>query len=346
MWIRRGVGVAIEVVEQRIAAATLSEAAAQLRELRPQGRAFVCGTFDPQHSAAQAVVLLGPERALDVASVTKAPSPSHVAAEHYREYTGKIQQATAKISATELEKVVLARALTLQAPATIDPTQVVACLAQAYPTCWTFYLDGLVGASPELLVRVQDGLVTSRVLAGTIRRAPGSEAKLASWLAGDDKNLREHEFARDSVAAALRPFCTAMNVPESPSVLHLPNVLHLASEITGALKPGFSALDLAIALHPSAAVCGTPTELARQTIAELEGLDRGHYAAPIGWVDAQGNGELAIALRCGQIHPDDPSRITLYAGAGIVADSDAAEEYAETESKLLPMLHALGYTHE
>ncbi|MDR1431339.1 MAG: isochorismate synthase [Propionibacteriaceae bacterium] len=243
-----------------------------------------------------------------------------------------------------LTKVVLARALRIQTSAPIDPRWLVRKLAENYPTCWTYCHDGLVGATPELLVRRERGLVTSRVLAGTIRRNGGEELdlKLAHSLARSSKNLVEHELAVESVADALAKHSWSMNVPERPFVLELPNVLHLASDVTASVHDDASALRVAGALHPSAAVCGTPTGLARATIAELEHLDRGRYSGPVGWIDSAGDGEFGIGLRCGQIDAADPSSIRIYAGCGIVAESDPAEEYAETEAKLIPMLQTLG----
>jgi len=239
-------------------------------------------------------------------------------------------------------KVVLARAVDVRAPEPISPWRLVRELAAKYPTCWTFHLDGLVGASPEMLVRRDHGLAMSRVLAGTIRRAGELDHILAQTLTESSKNLVEHELAVASVASTLARYCVAMNVPDAPSVLQLPNVLHLASEVTGIVRNGASALELAIALHPTAAVCGTPTDLARTTIASLEHFDRGRFAGPVGWQDAAGDGEFAIALRCGQIDPADHHAIRLYAGCGIVDGSDPAEEYEETRAKLVPMLDALG----
>jgi menaquinone-specific isochorismate synthase len=130
-------------------------------------------------------------------------------------------------------------------------------------------------------------------------------------------------------------------VPEAPYVLQLPNVLHLATDVTGVVENGASSLALAAALHPSAAVCGTPTEQARALIGELEHLDRERYAGPVGWIDASGDGEWAIALRCGLISQTDPQQIRLFAGCGIVAGSDPAAELAESRAKLVPMRDAL-----
>lgn len=188
------------------------------------------------------------------------------------------------------------------------------------------------------------GLITSRVLAGTISVEPERTDALrkAAELARSEKDIAEHEFAVKSVAEALAPFCPAMNVPETPSVLPLPNVLHLATDITGVATPEVSSLALAGALHPSAAVCGTPTHLALDLINELEGLDRGRYAGPVGWMDLQGDGEWVIALRGGQVLPESPEEIRLFAGAGIVVNSRPDAEVAETNAKLIPMLQALG----
>ena len=260
------------------------------------------------------------------------------------EWLAIVAEAVGRIGRDELSKVVLARGVDAVAAAPLDVRWLVSYLSERYPSCWTYHVDGLVGASPEMLIRREGGLATSRVLAGTIRRNGVEELdlKLASSLARSGKNLIEHELAVESVARALAPFCSGMNVPDAPYVLELPNVLHLASDVTAVAHGDATALRLAGELHPSAAVCGTPTSVARETIAELERLDRGRYSGPVGWIDSAGDGEFAIALRCGLIDALDPRRITIYAGCGIVAESDPAEEFAETEAKLLPMLEALG----
>lgn len=243
-----------------------------------------------------------------------------------------------------VSKVVLARSLKARASDALDARHVLARLVERYPMVWNYFIDGLVGATPELLVRRQHQLVTSRVLAGTVSLDPGHTDPVAriAQLTSSGKDISEHEFAVASVAEALEPYCAAMNVPEAPSVLTLPNVMHLATDITGVSDPEVSSLALAAALHPSAAVCGTPTHQAGRIIAEWESLDRGRYAGPVGWVDADGDGEWAIALRGGWINPAQPDEIRLYAGAGIVADSDPASELAETTAKFRPMLEALG----
>ena len=260
------------------------------------------------------------------------------------EWSAIVADAVTRITAGEVEKVVLARDLIALASGPIDLRRPLRRLAATYPNCWTFAVDGLIGATPELLVRREKGLITSRVLAGTIRRT-GDDAHdlaLAASLARSSKDLEEHEFAVRSVADALAPHCKSMNVPETPFVLHLPNVMHLASDVAGVAANGASALGLAAALHPSAAVCGTPTDVARDLISEIEGMSRGRYAGPVGWMDAGGDGEWGIALRCGQSDPEDPTRMRLFAGCGIVAGSDPAAELAESTAKLVPMRDALG----
>lgn len=259
-------------------------------------------------------------------------------------WSAMVAEAVSRIRSGEVAKVVLARTERIRASAPLDKPYLVSALSRSYPSCWTFQVDSLVGASPEMLVRCERGLATSRVLAGTIRAQGDQQAdlRLAQVLSASSKNLIEHELAVASVAEALAPFCSGMNVPVAPYVLELPNVLHLASDVTAVARPGVTALRLACELHPSAAVCGTPTAAARSLIATLEGLDRGRYSGPVGWVDAAGDGEFAIGLRSGQLDPKDPQCISIFAGCGIVAESEPEEEYAETVAKLLPMRQALG----
>ncbi|PJJ77339.1 isochorismate synthase [Sediminihabitans luteus] len=260
-----------------------------------------------------------------------------------------VAEAARRIRAGHLDKVVLARDAVATTEHPVDPRYLLGRLAASYEACWTFSVDGMVGATPELLVRSEKGLVTSRVLAGTIRREPGAGAPHdpALFLAQSSKDLEEHEYAVRSVADALAPSCSSMNVPEAPFVLHLPNVLHLASDVTGVLAspedgPAPTSLGLAAALHPSAAVCGTPTADARALIREIEGLDRARYAAPVGWLGADGDGEWGIALRSCEILPSDPLAVRLFAGCGIVGASDPDAELAESEAKLEPITGALG----
>lgn len=266
------------------------------------------------------------------------------------DWTHIVAAAVERIGAGLLDKVVLARDLLALTREPVDLRWPAERLAARYPTCWTYAVDGLVGATPEMLVRLEHGLVTSRVLAGTIRRTGDdtADAALAGQLARSSKDLEEHEYAVRSVAEALAPHCSGMNVPESPFVLHLPNVMHLATDVAGVLAGGSeppsaaASLRLAAALHPTAAVAGTPTDVARVLIRALEGMDRGRYAGPVGWMDAHGDGEWGIALRCAAVDPDDPRRLRLFAGCGIVAGSDPAAELAESTAKLVPVRDALG----
>jgi menaquinone-specific isochorismate synthase len=253
-----------------------------------------------------------------------------------------VADAVARISAGDLEKVVLARDLVARADERIDVRWPVHRLTGSYPMCWTFHVDGMFGATPEMLVRRERGLVTSRVLAGTIRRTGDDERDLAlaATLARSSKDLEEHEYAVRSVADALEPHCSSMNVPEAPFVLHLPNVMHLATDVNGVVHDAatVSSLQLAEALHPSAAVGGTPTTVATDLIDEIEGMGRGRYAGPVGWMDANGDGEWGIALRSAEVVGDT---VRLFAGCGIVADSDPEAELAEAQAKFVPVRDAL-----
>ncbi|WP_020578400.1 isochorismate synthase [Actinopolymorpha alba] len=259
------------------------------------------------------------------------------------EWVGAVAEAVRRIGAGELDKVVLARDLIAVAEEPVDFRWPLSRLAERYPACWTYAVRGLIGATPEMLVRLENGLVTSRVLAGTIRRSndDAHDLALAASLARSSKDLEEHEYAVRSVADALAPHCSSMNVPESPFVLHLPNVMHLATDLAGVLTDSSTSLQLAAALHPSAAVCGTPTPVALALISELEHMDRGRYAGPVGWMDAAGNGEWGIALRCAELDETDPTRLRLFAGCGIVADSVPEAELAEAQAKLVPVRDAL-----
>jgi menaquinone-specific isochorismate synthase len=255
----------------------------------------------------------------------------------------RVAQAIAKIHSGEIEKVVLARDLKATASNAIDERSALRKLSATYPSTWVFSVAGLIGATPELLLRLKLGMVTSRVLAGTISKSGDGERDLAlaGSLARSSKDLEEHEYAVRSVADALEPFCSSTNIPETPFVLHLANVMHLATDVTGALiesKNNVDVFTLLNQLHPSAAVCGTPTDKAAKVISEIEDMSRGRYAGAVGWIDARGDGELGIALRCGQI---SENTIRLYAGCGIVAGSDPEKELAESEAKFSAMKSAL-----
>jgi menaquinone-specific isochorismate synthase len=259
------------------------------------------------------------------------------------EWKEKVSTAVGRIKDGTLAKVVLARDLTFRSEKDIDPRPILHKLASEYPTTWTYCVDRFVGATPELLLRLSRGMLTSRVLAGTISKT-GDDSKdlaLAASLARSSKDLAEHEYAVRSVAEAIEPFCTSINVPDSPFVLHLANVMHLATDVTGAIAETLAHVDaftILEQLHPSAAVCGTPRPVAAELITEIEGMSRGRYAGPIGWIDAAGDGELGIALRGGEIKGNI---IRIFAGCGIVEESDPEIELAETKAKFAPMQSAL-----
>jgi len=241
----------------------------------------------------------------------------------------------------ELRKVVLARDLYATANRPIDPRALLDRLSGRYPGCYTFACDGLVGATPELLISRDGWRVSSLVLAGTTPRGatPAEDSDLATALLGSAKENEEHQYAAASLQNALAPLCQAMYVAPHPALIRLPNLQHLGTRVRGTLiSADRSALGLAAAVHPTAAVGGTPTEAAVELIRELESMDRERYAGPVGWVDADGNGEWGIALRCAQL---GGNRARLVAGCGIVAGSDPAAELAETITKFRPMRTAL-----
>ena len=256
------------------------------------------------------------------------------------EWMGVVAEAIARIESGAVDKVVLARDVEAVASEAVDVRWLLQQLAERYADCWTFSVDGLVGATPEMLVRLRDGVATSRVLAGTFWPSgdAAKDLRQVDVLARSIKDIEEHGYGLRSVAEALEPHCATIEVPAAPFVLELPNVIHLASDVRGIVSDGSSSLQLIASLHPSAAVCGTPTDVARATIREIEGLDRGRYAGPVGWLDASGDGEWGIALRCGEV---DGARVRLFAGCGIVVGSDPARELAETNAKLVPMRDAL-----
>jgi menaquinone-specific isochorismate synthase len=254
------------------------------------------------------------------------------------EWRCRVADASARIRTGALAKVVLARSVVATTENPIDLRWLALRLAESYPDCWTYLVGPLVGATPELLVRLRDGVAESRVLAGTVARGEDAaeDEALAEWLLASAKDLEEHEYAVQSVTERLAPLGELQVT--GPSLLTLPNVRHLATDVRVAVT-GRSVLDLAAALHPSAAVCGTPREAALALIDEIEGMGRGVYAGGVGWIDAAGDGEIGIALRCGVRTGE--RELTAYAGGGIMADSIPAAELAETEAKLRPVLRAL-----
>lgn len=278
------------------------------------------------------------------------------------QWTGAVELATQALKQNRAIKVVLARDSYLSSSLTLGAA--LEHLATRFATTWTFSVDGMIGASPEMLLQLREREVFSRVLAGTARRRAnmdqGELEQLADWLRGSPKNSREHQLAAASAVKALTPITEQLRVSE-PFALTLPNVIHLATDIYGQVAGDTGALALVEALHPTAAVCGTPTAAAAQLIGELEGMDRERYAGPVGWVDWRGEGQWCIALRSGQVlaptaqtagtqggpagYPmgNQPvGAVRIFAGAGIMPDSVAADELAETNAKMAPMRAALG----
>jgi len=242
-----------------------------------------------------------------------------------------------EVAAGRLTKAVLAREVTVDADQRFDARTVLAHLAAASSGCFVYgALSGaaqVVGASPELLVLRTGRQVWSQPMAGT---APREHAAALLASAKDD---REHRAVVEAVVEGLAPHCDELRAAPAPEVVPFPSVVHLATEVTGRLcEPAPSALELALALHPTPAVGGTPRARALDLIERVEGFDRGRYAGPVGWVDARGDGEWAVALRGAEL---EGTRARLVAGAGVVAGSDADAEWAETEAKLEPMLRVL-----
>lgn len=240
----------------------------------------------------------------------------------------------------ELEKVVLARDMRVWSKAPLGARRLVTRLAKRFPECYSFSVDGLIGATPELLVRTEGNLMESLVLAGSIRRGrdDAEDGALGRALLASSKEETEHEIAVRSVTEVLPEFCETLTTGR-PELLKLANVQHLATSVQGTMRSAHSALEVAGALHPTAAVCGLPRRNAMDMIRRLERMSRARYSGPVGWVDANGDGEWGIALRCAEI---DGGSARLFAGAGIVEGSTPEGELDETRIKLLAMQSALG----
>ncbi|HVF73901.1 MAG TPA: isochorismate synthase [Acidimicrobiales bacterium] len=259
----------------------------------------------------------------------------------HEDWCEAVARAVEVIRSGRLDKVVLAREVRVEANRPILPVDVLGRLRTLYPSCRLFSVEGFVGASPEILISRCETTVRSHPLAGTIPRSgnPAADDALAEALLGSQKDRWEHRLVVEEVAAALTPHCEVLEVPEGPSIVPLRNVSHLGTAIVGRLHPdGPDALTLAALLHPTPAVGGTPTREALSLIAELEGLDRGRYAGAVGWVDGNGDGEFAVGIRSAEL---DGSSARLFAGVGVVADSDPAAELAETQLKLQALLAAV-----
>jgi menaquinone-specific isochorismate synthase len=381
LWMRRGQGLAGIGTALRLefsGATRMTDAAVAWREvvaaatitdpLQRTGTGLLAfGAFAFDDSSAETSVLIVPEvivgrengqcwvtRIWPTGSVApEIPLTLHPLGDEYRisllpgalgpdGYREAVRTGVRRIGERDLSKVVLARDLVGHLPAESDLRRAITELALGYPDCWSYAVDGLVGSSPETLIRANHGEVNARVLAGTMARGRDADAdtEAALALATSTKDGDEHEFAVQSVLASLRPHTSHIIASEVPFTVKLPNLWHLATDLEGTLSDGSTSLDLIAALHPTAAVAGTPTLDALALIRELEPFDRGRYAGPVGWVGADGDGEWAIALRCAQV--DQDGDITAYAGCGIVLDSEPERELAETRMKFRPVVEAFG----
>jgi menaquinone-specific isochorismate synthase len=240
-----------------------------------------------------------------------------------------------------LAKVVLAREVAVEADTAFDRATVLGRLRRAFPGCFLFHVDGFLGASPELLVGRFGDEVRAQPMAGTAPRGgdPDDDARLGAALAASPTYRHEHQITIDMVYDTLLPWCSYLDYEAEPSVVGVANVQHLATLVEGKLsQPAPSVLELVAALHPTPAVSGWPRALANAWITEHEGFDRGRYAGAVGWVDGSGNGTWAVSIRCAEVHG---ATARIFAGNGIVADSDPETELAETQAKLLAVLGAL-----
>lgn len=266
-------------------------------------------------------------------------------ARSHDDFLTRVAKAIAEVRSGRLEKVVLAREVRIEANRDFCQEDLLERLRALHPSCLTFAVEGFIGASPELLVARQQEAVRSHPLAGTAARSgdPESDARAAAQLLASEKERSEHRAVVEAIAGALSPLTRELSVPPGPAIVSLRNVSHLGTEITGSLAPrpggGLpSALEALALVHPTPAVCGTPRETALEYIEKEEEVERGRYGGPVGWVRSDGDGEFHLGIRAGTV--EGPTA-RLFAGVGIVADSDPAAELGETQLKLQAMLAAL-----
>ncbi|MFC5722349.1 isochorismate synthase DhbC [Streptomyces gamaensis] len=263
------------------------------------------------------------------------------------EYAAAVAEAVRRMRAGELSKAVLARTLELTAPGPLDIPAMLQRLARRDPAGYTFAMPSgpgttLLGASPELLVSRRGGRLVANPLAGSAPRSTdlAEDVRRAAALLDSAKDLHEHAVVVDAVREALAPYCAELDVPARPTLVRTAAMWHLSTTVTGRpTDPAVSALELACALHPTPAVCGTPVRTAREVIGKLEPFERGLYTGMVGWGDADGDGEWVVTIRCAEAETD---RLRLYAGAGVVAGSSPEAETAETGAKFATFLHAVG----
>lgn len=265
-------------------------------------------------------------------------------------YKGAVNKALSLFEQTQLDKVVLSRAIDVETSHILDAEVMANTLYQQNPDAYVFCIPQsngktLIGASPELLIKKQGVNVFSNPLAGSRKRVAEPEAatRITHELWHCEKDRYEHKLVADAVEKGLSPYCSSLSAPQAPSVINTPTMWHLSTKFSGNLMQDISVLELAYDLHPTPAVCGTAKALAKATIKELEGYDREQFCGAVGWMDSEGNGEWVVTIRCGVM---SNKSIRLYAGAGVVAGSDPESEFQETEAKLNTMLNAFGLNHD
>src|SRR5690606_20890247 len=255
-----------------------------------------------------------------------------------------VAAAARRIRAGELEKVVLARRTVARAPRPLSVPRILTALTARHPDAYIFAVARgercFLGASPEQLVQVEGDEVRAMCLAGTARRDPDEavDRQLGERLLADPKEREEHAVVARALREGLAPLCTELHMPPEPTLLRLPDVQHLFTPVSGRVAGGHTVLDFVERLHPTPAVGGFPRDVALSLIREVEGLDRGWYAAPVGWVNHRGEGEFAVAIRCALVHGREAS---LFSGCGIMGDSNPEAELEESRVKLTPMMSAL-----
>jgi len=261
-----------------------------------------------------------------------------------REFEDAVEGATSRIEAGELSKVVLAREVIVSAAAAHDPAAIFGAMREQFPACFCFCCGtpeaAFIGASPELLIRRAGASVSTVALAGSTRRSsdPAVDDHLGEQLLRSDKNRREQRIVTERIVRALRPHAVWVEAAAEPEIVKVANIQHLATPVIAQLAEPHSAIEMAALLHPTPAVGGEPWPAAASAIADLEGMDRGWYAAPVGWMDATEDGEFCVALRSALLRDREAH---LFAGVGVVAGSDPEAELAETEVKLQALLPLL-----
>ena len=283
--------------------------------------------------------LQGGQQEVSLVDATSAPDE--------RGYRDAVTALVRQFEAGELQKSVLSRRLDMVLSAPVDPVKLMGAIVQQNPASHYFSVpleDGSIfmGASPELLVRRHGMELQANPLAGSIAREsdPSKDCLVSERLLTSEKDLREHRLVVDDIKRNLAPYCVSLDVPATPSLVSTPAMWHLSTRLQGWLKnPEVTSLTLACALHPTPAVCGFPTKEAKEALLSLENYDRHLFTGIVGWCDANGNGDWAIAIRCGQVQQQS---IQLFAGAGIVLGSQPEKEWLETQAKLATMLRAMG----